>query len=139
MANEGQIKLTGFDELEKTLSELSLKVQKKVVRKAAKEGAKIQLDAAKQEAPKKTGQLAESLKIKTRFSKKNETLTAIVTTQDKDFTGDTYYAAFQEYGTKKLEANPYLERAFDRTKTEVLNKTMETLRAGIEKEAAKKS
>ncbi len=133
------MKITGLKELENKLKELGPKVQKKVVRKAIREGNKVMLQAARGEAPKgETGALAKSLKIKTRFHKKSGTLTGIVQTSDKTLTGETYYGGFVELGTKFQEPNPWLERAFEKVKDTVLTKTTSTLKTGIETEAKKK-
>ena len=125
------VKVSGGKEIIQALKELEPKLAKKVVRKACRDGATILKKEIEQEAPKATGALAESVKIKTRFKK--GTFTANAEIGEGAYKGMTYYAAFVEFGTSKMEPRGFMQQAFNDKKEEVAKKTEEALRAGIDK------
>jgi HK97 gp10 family phage protein len=141
---KGRVTLEGGAKLERKLKALDAKVSKKIVTKALRAGAKIILTAAKAAAPKQSGTLKKSLKVRAGKRKKG-TVRFVVQTATGDFKGETYYAAFLEYGHKagsrKLEnrkvipAKPYLGPAFDSKKEEAAKAIADSMRHGI-KDAA---
>lgn len=61
MAFKIQGKITGLEDVLKSLKELPAKLRKKHLRKAVDKGGKVLLDSAKQKAPVETGLLRKSL------------------------------------------------------------------------------
>lgn len=93
--------VTGVDELDKLLKGLPLKVQKKLSREATRKAAKeIVLPDAKNRVPVDTGDLEESLSVRaikrSRYRFGHE-----VRTKDGFYSGDQFYGAFIEFGTKE--------------------------------------
>ncbi|MDK1104035.1 MAG: HK97 gp10 family phage protein [Actinomycetota bacterium] len=111
--------ITGLEELLKALGSLPKKVARQAIRKPLREGAKIVLAEAKRNVPKgKTGNLKRSLKVRAGKRKKG-TISIRVVTSEGWFKGDTFYGAFVEYGTHKMEARNYVRNAYNTTKDRV--------------------
>lgn len=106
------VEFEGMAELEKSLEGFLPKFQNKVLRFAARKGAKIVKEEAKRRAPvgdeddphyhgvgaqASPGSLVKSIKVKAL--PRSRTVTgAQVTIGDKLYTGEEYYSAFQEFG-----------------------------------------
>lgn len=103
----GDIKLYGFDELDKAFERVKDESKGDVLRKALREGARVVLDAAKRKVPKDTGELSRNIRMKfvkkglysaqynifvarSRKRKVNGTLQVV---------GGGYYGHMIEYGT----------------------------------------
>lgn len=122
--------VTGVEELDKELTELPIKLQKKVIRQAQRNGAKLLLGHVKARAPKKTGALKKALKIKA--APRSKKFVGVDIGVGKEwFTGDQFAASFLEFGWKPGgTGEPVTEHAFikptyeqygQQTKTKVLN------------------
>lgn len=134
MAGKTFFTITGAKEIDRKLKSLAPKIAKKVVRKALKSATKVVKLAVEQEAPVgETGVLAASVKIRTRTKKGK--MTATVQIGDKDF--ENFYAAFKQFGTSKMEPDPFMQRAFDKTKDQVASQLTQDLVRGIENEMKK--
>jgi HK97 gp10 family phage protein len=98
MAAGTSIEVKGLKELEAKLRELAK--PQKIVRQGLRAGAKPIQKTAKALAPKQSGKLAKSIRVRAGKPNKKGRLTVIVTTSGKDnlFTGATYYGAFVELG-----------------------------------------
>jgi HK97 gp10 family phage protein len=139
--NRGRIKLEGGAELERKLKAIDAKLAKSIVKKALRAGAKVVLKAAKAKAPRKSGLLVKSLKVRSAKAKKGAVRMA-VQTREGDFKGETFYAAFTEFGhrignrklgnaRKVVEAKPFLGPAFDASKDEAARAITETIKQGL--------
>lgn len=94
--------LTGDKALDRNLHQLEAKLQRKVFNRAGREAVKPIAAKARQNAPKDTGRLRKSIKV--RATKRSRRGVGIkVTTGDRsgDFGGKGYYGAFLEYGHKR--------------------------------------
>lgn len=126
------INIEGIDNLKKLLKSLPNKVKKSLYKKAMKPAMKLIHDAAKANAPVDSGLLKDSIKIKA-FSKKNFVGVDVFT----DATGDTFYGAFQEYGTSKMAPKGYMRQAVDSQGQAALDLAAERIKHLIEQEAKK--
>lgn len=93
----GTISLQGAAQLQKTLDELPRKVSKRIANKAMMAGSEVVLARAEQLVPVKTGFLRDSLIIRPGKRRRNM-VRFIVGTLDDNYQGDTFYAAFVEFG-----------------------------------------
>lgn len=132
-----RISVDGLAEAERALRELGPKIAKRVLRKAVKAGGNRVLLAAQLKSPYDTGLLLSTLVARTGTSKKRGTVSARVGMKAGDFKGEAFYGSFVEYGTKHMEARPYLRPAFDEQRDNALGIMRRELAAGIEREAAK--
>lgn len=131
MANPISMDLTGEREIVRALRNLSRGQQNKAFRKSFRTAAKHIRDRAAAKAPRDTGRLARSLKVRAgRRSREGPSITIIsegANTTSKgapkrsrakrlgQFRGETYYGGFVEYGTSRQAAQPFLRPAFDET------------------------
>jgi len=99
-----QLTFDGDKELAKMFDQLPVTLQKKAMRKAAREAAKVVHQDALELVPKRTGALRASLKVRAaKFRSRKEGRTKVgsaVITSDGFFKGDQYYGGFLEFGTK---------------------------------------
>ena len=146
------VRIEGAKEIEKALKQLTKAQGRAAIRKGCRAGAKITQRAAKQIAPRKTGLLAKSIKV--RAIKRSRTKVGVMVTTGSSsnlFTGKTFYGAFQEWGWKvgkrpgkgspdarrKVQGKFFLKKAANSTSGEVGRVASETMRTEIEKTIAK--
>jgi HK97 gp10 family phage protein len=128
--------ITGIKEIDRALQELEKNVAKKVIRQAMRKAMKPVKQQVEANAPRVTGKLAGNVKIKA--IKKSRTKIGIrVQIGAKEFTGETFYGAFLEYGTKDIPAKGFMRQAFDSAKEEAKGIAIEEIKKGIERDAAK--
>jgi HK97 gp10 family phage protein len=145
-----KFELTGDKELDAKLSKLPLTVQKKCLRPGLREGAKVILDEAKANAPKKTGALAKGLKVRAaKRSRKNRWLVTMrVITAAGFFKGSDFYSSFQEFGyrlgprklgnkRKQIPGKHFIEGAAKSKGDAAKGAALKRIAEDIEKEAAK--
>lgn len=106
--------LEGMDHFEKLLNSIDIKLRKKALSIATRDSAKVVLEYAKRFAPVDSGKLRKSLVVRsmvktTRENRKN--VGHSVRAGAGWYKGHTYYAAFLEFGTRKMEAQPFLRPA----------------------------
>lgn len=107
--------IEGLEQVQKAFEEIG-EAAAQILDKATFDGAKIVLDAAKDKAPVKTGELKESLILKkAKVKDKNRRCQYYVTRQK----GKAPHFAPVELGTSKMEARPYLRPAFDENTSRV--------------------
>jgi HK97 gp10 family phage protein len=94
--------IEGADELERRLRELPVKLEKKILRAACRAAAKVIQQEVEARVPRKTGALAESIRVSTSFSASKGEVRAKVVAGGKQ----AFYATFVEKGTK-----PHIIRA----------------------------
>lgn len=145
------IRLEGGPALERKLAALDSKVARKLSRQALRAGAKVVLAQAKANAPKRTGLLRRSLKVRAGKARKGFTQFRVQTAAGS-FKGETFYGAFVEFGHKigkrssalrdykratgqdprgEVPANPFIARAFRQKREAALQVIIATLKQGI--------
>lgn len=113
------------EEIVMNLEKLEKKIQKKFVRKAMREGAKVLLNEARARVPVRTENLKKSLGINTRTKKGN---IEMYVSPRKGGKYDGYYGLFVELGTKKMSARPFLRPAFEAKGEEAVKVFRNTLK-----------
>lgn len=94
------VKVLGLAELEQALDQLTPKIAKNVARAALREAAKPVLEEARRLVPKRSGKLAETLRITTAM--RNGVPKAFVKVGPSGKKNrEVYYARFVEYGAAK--------------------------------------
>ncbi len=88
----------GLSELNAKLRKLDEKIQRKALKQAAVAGLEPVLHAARANAPVETGLLISTLEVKGKANKRG--IGATLQTRGGSFKGDTFYAAFIEFGHK---------------------------------------
>lgn len=137
--------ITGHKQLDRKFAALPPKLQKKILRPALRAAAKIVLDQAKANAPVQSGRLKKSLKVKAaKRSRKTKHEVAInVITATGWFTGEAFYAPFQEFGwmvgprrlgnrRKKQPGSRFIRRAYEDKGPQAIARALQLIRSGIE-------
>jgi HK97 gp10 family phage protein len=165
MAVRGNIRIDGMEDLLKRLKTLEPKLAKKVIRQSLRAGAKVILTAARAKAPRRSGLLKKSIKVRALKRSRTGRIGITVQTGEGDFQGKTFYGAFVEYGHKLgarqrkppsdgeqlrkaiesggsdrrfIEAKPFMEPAFDQNKDKAAAVIKQMILEGIEREATSK-
>lgn len=134
--------IEGLKELQQDLLDLEPKVARKYAGKSLKDGAKIILAEAQNDAPVQSGATKKALRIRMGRSKKGYKSVRVVIGSGW-FKGDEFYAAFVEFGHKQgsrklgdkrkdIPANPWFENAAIAKEQAAVDKTIEVLGTLIE-------
>lgn len=109
------VTITGDKALDRKLATMDQKLETKLLRKAVRIVAKDVADTAKRLVPVDSGRLRRSIKVRAaKRSRRNRGVVKVrVTTgqQDKLFVGEAFYGGMVEFGTSKMEAQPFLRPA----------------------------
>lgn len=114
--------LKGMDELMKRIEEMGRKGAI-VENKALKEAGQVLAKAMKSEAPRRTGRLAESIEVSGVRTKKGNKRVEVGPT--------VFYARFNEMGTSKMGANPFMARSFNSNKAKLQALMKAEIRKGL--------
>ena len=121
MAKETLV-LTGDKRLNRKLMKLRGPDAKKAIRKSTRPALKPVLQEAKNNVPVDSGALKKSLKIRS-LPRSRTSIGARVTSGDtgkRAFSGEQYYGAFVEFGTKHQKGQKFLKRAADRKRKQAI-------------------
>ena len=134
------IRVLGVPELSAAFNRMDEALQKKIMRKALKQGAAVVLPRAKQLVRRKSGKLAASLKVK--FSTRKGRMSAKIETGTREELGikpddKGYYPMSLETGHGNVPAYPYLRPALAEKEAEVLAQVKTTVAQGVEAEGKK--
>jgi HK97 gp10 family phage protein len=117
----------GISDLLKDLESLENKVRNKVIKQAQKESLKPLAEAIKQAAPFLTGELQQSVKIKTGPRKKGYIVTVVsISTKDENV-----HTAYQEFGTRQEPAKPFIRPTVKALKSQVVDHMVDALNRAI--------
>jgi len=140
--------LTGFSGLEAALVEIEqlsgrTATGKNAVRRGMRKAMKRIEDRAKQMAPADDGRLRESITTKNakarrqRGSVKFQRQTGVELLTGPTGRPEGGYAAWQEFGTVKMAANPFMRPAADTEGQSVVDDVIDIIRAEVMKSAAR--
>jgi HK97 gp10 family phage protein len=134
------VKLTGFRDLEKALSELPKSTGKAVLRRVGKKALEPMQAKAKALSPKDTGLLRWSIVISQkrtrRVPKTRGPISGIQMAMGPSAgEGVLNYAALDEFGTVHAEPHPYMRPAWDSEAEGALNSIKADLGTEIDKSA----
>lgn len=124
--------ITGLKEVDRLLAGLEPKLAKKHIRGGMRKGMKLVRDAAKANAPVRTGKLKKAIKVRAGKARKRKQIVIEVRVGEGDFKGATFYGAFQEFGTKRLEAREYMDNAFQSRGEAARQAIIAAIKAGVE-------
>ncbi len=145
-----------FQDIQKKLSALPTVIQQRVVVGATRASAKVIADEAKQRVPVRSGLLKSTISIakakkkdtkdghvkfyvipKTKTTQKVNLISSLGDITKLKFKRVAYYAHFVEFGTVKMEAQPFLRPAFENSKTKSVQAFQNYARKRIPKEIKK--
>lgn len=120
--------LEGDEALKKLFRDTLPREARKAVKQGARKGAKVVAESAKIKAPRESGELRRSIKVRALKRTRTGKLGAVVLTGDGFFKGDQFYAGFIEYGTVNMPAQPFLRPAADENRVIVHRIFIESIR-----------
>lgn len=138
--------LTGFREMAAKMRELGPRVARNTLRRATSSGAAVIRNDVRARAPTDTGEMKRDIQIK-RSRDTNGEMSAKyavyvrvgaksrLSGRARNVAKDSFYWIFNEFGTAKMAANPFMRPAFEAQKQAAVNKIGETLDEGIQKAA----
>jgi len=109
-------KITGGKALDKALSQIPIKFEKRIAKSAIRAGANVILKDARLRAPQDTGTLKKSLRVVSRSRRVGDAVVSVVTRSGKKWTAkgmNAWYAGKVEFGSKGIPARPFLRPALD--------------------------
>jgi HK97 gp10 family phage protein len=117
----------GDRKLQRMFQKLPRKMQRKHTRAALRKGANVILRDARSLAPRESGHLARSIKVKGRRTRFRWIERMVVTTSKKnlktDAGGKYFYGAAQEFGARTVRgAVHFMERAAERNFQKAVNR-----------------
>lgn len=117
---KGGFVVTGVAEIDSLLKQLPQKLAKKVIRKAIRAANKKTRKDAQGNAPVDSGKLKKAIKLVALKRSRNR-IGITVRVDGKDFEGEEFYPAVQEYGSPEagIPATGYMRRAFEENKERV--------------------
>lgn len=132
MAQAFDLSLLGDQELNRQFKALPLVVQRKLLRQSFREALRPVLTAARANAPRLTGLLARTLRLRALKRRRGQLGMMVISGTRASLkipaTHPWYYPAHVELGTSKMPARPYLRPAFDTQRESMVR----TLARGIE-------
>lgn len=141
MAN-ASIEIKGFKRLDKKLSRLPKRVERKVIVQAARPAGHMVANVAKGLAPKQSGEMAKTIGVRV---KKGKPPGIVVRTATRERLGIApedpwYYPAIVEYGApgRNIPASRFMHRAKEQAGRAAIGVFVRNLWAGVKAEASKK-
>lgn len=127
------LKVTGIPEIDRALSKLDAKLQKKTIKKAVRSALRPLKDEIVRRFPKDSGETAKEIKVRAG-SKTRTSINVDVKTKD-----DNYIAKFLEFGTKnadgsvRISARPTFRPVYDSMRDSASKATQAEILAEVER------
>lgn len=148
-----EFRIQGADELDAALKAIGIEMERKIARSAVRAGAKVIADRARELAPEGSpddkwgknytpGTLRRSIQVVTRSQKTGDAVASVVTRSGKKWQAkqmDAWYAPLVEFGTEKMQAQPFMRLALDSKYREAIQRMSEVIQKRIRKAAAGKA
>jgi HK97 gp10 family phage protein len=146
------VRVTGLRELGATLKRLDADIQERICRRATAAGARVIQESAQRRAPVaqepyvingitvQPRNLPSKIKV-TRVKPSDTPLTSqhlVVVLAGAKHGYASRVGSLQEFGTVKMQANPFMRPAFDEDGHKALDAIVNTVRSGVAASAAKK-
>ena len=118
------LELEGMDKLLAEIDKMG-REGARIENKALKEAGETVKESIQNETPVRSGTLKESIKVSGIKTKDGMKVVEIGPGKDG------WYGKFLEFGTKKLKANPFMSRGYEKSKGQVENKIVEEIKKGL--------
>ena len=124
-----EFKLEGMDELFKKLESMGKKASR-IENKALRKAGEILKEEVKKEAPRDSGEMAESIEVSKIKRRKGDKYVEIGA--DKEY----FYSKFIEFGYitrngTNVPANPFMSRSYENKKDEINNTIKNEIKKGL--------
>lgn len=140
-----KVYLTGDKQADRRLKAIEAKLAGKIVRQATRQALKPVHLAARRNAPKDSGQLRRSIKIRALPRSRSRVGARVTSGSGKsDFTGEAYYGGFQEWGwvagtnnRRRIKGKEFMGRAAKDKRQSAVTIYRGHIRRELEREARK--
>ena len=105
------VRILGLEDLERRLKALPPRMAVNTLRRAVRRGALPIAERARSLAPVRTGKLRDSIRVSTRFSRRQLEVIGRITAGRARRKGDPFYAAMVEFGTAPHVIKPRNRRS----------------------------
>lgn len=130
------VKVEGLRELEQALSQFNERKRRAIGRKALDEGGEILARAARMNAPRDDGHMAESIDVSGTLSGRQKGLRSKLADQERFVGPGTHpQAHLREFGGDGNPPHPFMRPAWDATQRQVLKRIEDELWLGISRAA----
>lgn len=126
------VEIKGLEELIKKLTSIPNKLEKKVIRSAVRQGANVIKSKAQEYVPVDKGELKKSIKVSGARSKPGVIAFRIRPVGSKKKGISVFYGRFQEFGTSKMAAQPFMRPAYDEAGDDVINVVIDTIKSKLD-------
>lgn len=120
-----EVKLEGMDELVKAVEGLGQKGSR-IENEALRKAGEYLAEEMKKEAPVRTGELKVSIEVSNVKTKQGQKYVEVGPNKETN-----WRAKFIEFGTVKMRANPFMSRAYERSKDEIQEIIKRKLKEGL--------
>jgi HK97 gp10 family phage protein len=120
----------GIDAVFRELQGLDKKLRNKIIRQAQREAAKPLAAEIREQAPKDSGALSRSVKVRSGGRKKDTISTAVVVSGGHD----DPFVGFIEFGSARAPANPFIRRSVASKRDEVIDTIAQKINDAIKRE-----
>ena len=133
---EISVRIEGADALAAAFEDLERRVARETMRKALEEAAEVVRAEASRLAPRRTGRLAENIVTAWEGGRAQAALIGPRAGKRSD-PKSAFYGLFQELGTSRHPAQPFLRPAFEAKREEAVERAADVLRDEVEKTRAR--
>ncbi len=129
-----EIQVTGLSELQDKLNSLPVEFSRRALSTALRPAGLVFRDAIRAVAPRLTGWMASHITVRAKTNNLDEgsvTTTFSRKTQPGDKPSAIYEALYNEFGTVKEPARPFIRPAFESSKQNALDTFIERLRENL--------
>lgn len=120
-----EVKFEGMEDLLAKITELGQKGSR-IENTALKTAGEYLAKEMKQEAPVRTGELRDSVKVSNVKTKQGQKYVEVGPDETTN-----WRAKFIEFGTSKMKADPFMSRAYTKSKEQIQDIIREVLKAGL--------
>ena len=140
------LRLQGFREMAEKMRQMGPKLARKHLRRGPAAAAAMIRDVARMLAPHDTGEMKKDILVKRARDRRGEMSATYelfvrsgkksrMSGRSRNVDKDSFYWRFQEFGTSKQAAQPFMRPAFDAEKEEAVRIIGEVLENGIQEVA----
>jgi len=139
-----EVKIQGLDQVRRRLRALPKNMRNRELGKALRAGGKLVRDDARRLVPVDTGLVQKNVAMRTSTGRRagnadvKVRIGVLSDRSGRDSGTDAFYWVFQEFGTSRHPAQPFLRPAFESNKYAALNAITSSLRKGITRQAKKR-
>lgn len=134
--------ITGVSAIDRRMKLLPLKVQKKVLRPAMRDGLKLVAAEVRMQAPVETGRTKGAVQVRALRQRRRDSVSLEVRISGKipglikqGQSEPVFYPAVVEYGRKDMPPNPFMRRSYEAKGEAARQLAIQRIREGVEREA----